>query len=257
MTTHPPSDRKVALAFLAHPDDAEIQCGGTLTRLRDKGWEVHIATATAGDCGSATLGPTEISDIRRKEGQAAAESIGATYHCLEELDLRVSYELRAIQKSLDLFREVAPSLVFTHPRIDYHNDHEQVHLLARAAAFGYAIPNGSELPLKEGSAVPHLYYTDPLESANPYTGATQEPTVYIDISEQIDQKSDMLACHASQREWLRSHHGMDEYLVSMREFSAKRGTAIGRDFAESFTQHRGHPFPQDDVLKKELNGIAK
>ncbi|MCG8585160.1 MAG: PIG-L family deacetylase, partial [Pirellulales bacterium] len=35
--------RRVALAFLAHPDDAEILCAGTLIRLADEGWTIHIA----------------------------------------------------------------------------------------------------------------------------------------------------------------------------------------------------------------------
>ena len=56
----------VALAILAHPDDAEFLCAGTLTRLRkDKGWAIHIASMTPGDCGSAELPPDEISRVRR------------------------------------------------------------------------------------------------------------------------------------------------------------------------------------------------
>ena len=43
-----------ALTFLAHPDDAEILCAGTLIRLADAGWEIHVATATPGDCGTMT-----------------------------------------------------------------------------------------------------------------------------------------------------------------------------------------------------------
>src|SRR5690349_9372067 len=44
----------IALTFLAHPDDAEILCGGTLVRLAAAGWNIHIATATAGDCGTTS-----------------------------------------------------------------------------------------------------------------------------------------------------------------------------------------------------------
>ena len=48
----------VLLTLLAHPDDAEFLCGGTLIRLiRDKKWQVHIASMTEGDCGSALHGP--------------------------------------------------------------------------------------------------------------------------------------------------------------------------------------------------------
>ena len=62
---------KVVLGVFAHPDDAEFLCAGTLLRLaRERGWQVHIATMTPGDCGSAELPPGEISRIRRAEGAA-------------------------------------------------------------------------------------------------------------------------------------------------------------------------------------------
>src|SRR5262245_61524491 len=127
--------RRVALSLLAHPDDAEMQCAGTLIRLADAGWEIHIATVANGDCGSATLPRAEIAAIRLKEGVAAANRIGATYHCLDEPDVQLAVDRPTIRKATDLFRRVAPTLVFTHPRHDYMLDHEAVHHLARAAAF--------------------------------------------------------------------------------------------------------------------------
>ena len=38
----------------------------------------------------------------------------------------------------------------------------------------------------------------------------------------MDVKERMLGCHASQRDWLRAHHGMDEYIESMRRWMASR-----------------------------------
>ncbi len=250
--TSPPRNR-VALAFMAHPDDAEIHCGGTLIRLAELGWQIHVATATAGDCGSATLAPEEIARIRRGEAAAAARLIGATYHCLEERDVNVVFDQPTNRKAIDLFRRVAPGLVLTHPRLDYMLDHEQVHLLARSAAFCYAMPNASGLPLKPGSAVPHLYYVDPQDGADPYTGRPVEPTTLVDVSSVIDRKAAMLACHASQREWLRAHHGMDEYIDAMKRHDAARGRLAGVSFAEAFVQHRGHAFPADDLLRELLS----
>ena len=62
------------------------------------------------------------------------------------------------------------------------------------------------------------------------------------------RKIEMLVCHASQRDWLRAHHGMDEYVDAMKRFSGDRGQQIGVQYAEAFVQHRGHPFPQTDLL---------
>lgn len=239
---------RAALAFLAHPDDAEIQCGGTLIHLARLGWQVHIATATAGDGGSPHLPPEKISAIRREEARIAADRIGATYHCLELRDVRVCYDRDSIDRAIDLFRRVGPSLVITHPRHDYMLDHEQVHLLARGASFAGPIPNVSLVPRVSGAGIPYLYYCDPVDQQDPYLGVRVAPTTYVDVSDVIDEKLAMLACHQSQREWLRSHHGIDEYLERTRQNAATRGAEIGVGHAEAFVQHRGHPYPQDDLL---------
>ncbi len=135
------SDRRVVLSFLAHPDDAEILCAGTLVRLAALGWEVHIATATAGDCGSAELSADQIAEVRRGEAAAAAKVIGATYHCLGLKDVNVVFDQPSNRLAIDLFRRVSPTLVITHPRSDYMLDHEQVHLLAQA------LPSASRSPM--------------------------------------------------------------------------------------------------------------
>jgi LmbE family N-acetylglucosaminyl deacetylase len=245
--------RRVALSLLAHPDDAEILCAGSLLRLAERGWDLHIVTATPGDCGSATLPADEIAALRRAEAAAAAQLLGATYHCLEERDVKVVFDRASNRKAIDLFRQLAPTLVFTHPRCDYMLDHEQTHLLTRSATFSYPIPNASPLPLVEGSQIPWLYYTDPVEGLDPYSGQLVTPTTVIDISAQIERKAELLACHASQREWLRAHHGMDEYLDAMRRHGALRGQAINATFAEAFVQHRGHAYPATDLLTAELS----
>jgi LmbE family N-acetylglucosaminyl deacetylase len=251
-----PFMQQTALAFLAHPDDAEILCAGTLIRLASAGWAVHIATATPGDCGSATQNVETISSIRTKEAAAAAKLIGATYHCLDERDGLVVYDKPTLRKVYDLFRAVSPALVFTHAPRDYMMDHEIVSMLARAASFLYLAPNISTVPLVPGGHVPHLYYCDPIEGIDPQ-GNPVAPTTLIDITAQIDRKAEMLACHASQREWLRAHHGMDEYIQAMRRHGAHRGSAAGVAFAEAFVQHRGHAYPHDDLLANLFGSPAQ
>jgi LmbE family N-acetylglucosaminyl deacetylase len=248
MTMTPPVDRRVVLALMAHPDDAEILCGGTLIRLAENGWEVHIATCTAGDCGTTSETPWAISHRRTEEARKAAGLIGATYHCLGELDGFVVYDRATLRKAIDLMRQIAPSLVFTCAVRDYMVDHDMASLLARSSSFVYAVPNISTLPLKAGSRVPYLYYCDPIGETDPL-GNPVTPTTLLDITAQLEKKATMLACHASQREWLRAHHGMDEYIEAMRRTAAARGKLLGVPAAEGFAQHRGHPYPQDDLLQ--------
>jgi LmbE family N-acetylglucosaminyl deacetylase len=248
----------VVLSILAHPDDAEILCGGTLARLvREHGWQAHVATMTPGDCGSADLLPEEIARIRRAEGAAAAEKLAGTYHCLEERDLLVFYHERPLERIVRLMRTVRPRIMLTHSQSDYMLDHEMTSTLVRAAAFAAPIPNflrDRDLgPVLEH--IPHLYYCDPIEGKDPL-GRDVAPGFCIDISSVIDLKAEMLACHASQREWLRKHHGLDQYILAMRDWSAHRGQACGVAFAEAFRQHLGHSYPQDNLLAQLLGTIG-
>ena len=248
---------KVALSILAHPDDAEFLCAGTLIRLkREHGWDVHIASMTPGDCGSVEHGPLEIARLRRAEGIAAAQLIGGHYYCLEERDLLIIYGESALEKVVRLMRHVRPNIVFTHSSTDYMLDHEQTSVIVRAAAFGAPIPNllaDRRLgpPLEH---IPHVYYCDPIEGKDPL-GRDVPPGLCIDISGVIEVKADMLARHASQRDWLMKHHGMDQYVQAMRDWGAHRGKSCGVAFAEGFRQHLGHSYPQENVLAKLLGDV--
>jgi LmbE family N-acetylglucosaminyl deacetylase len=193
--------------------------------------------------------PWEISATRTREAKAAAEAIGAEYHCLGERDMYVVYCEPTLRKAYDLFRRIAPSLVFTHPWRDYMTDHEQASSIARAASFIYAAPNVSAFPVRADSQIPHLYYCDPIEGVDPL-GNPIEPTTFVNVSDVMEQKIAMLACHTSQREWLRAHHGMDEYIESMKRHGQMRGQSTGVAYAEGFVQHRGHAYPRNDLLKE-------
>jgi LmbE family N-acetylglucosaminyl deacetylase len=240
----------VVLGVFAHPDDAEFLCAGTLLRLvRERGCTVHIATMTAGDCGSAELLAEEISRIRRAEGARAAALLGGRYHCLDERDLLVMYNERTLEGVTRLLREVRPQVVFTHSPADYMVDHEMTSTVVRAATFAAPIPNflsdrGLGPPLER---IPHLYYCDAIEGKDAL-GREVTPGFCVDITSVIDDKAALLACHASQRDWLLKHHGMDQYVQAMRDWAARRGKTAGVPFAEGFRQHLGHSYPQENWL---------
>ncbi len=247
----------VALSILAHPDDAEFLCAGTLARLRDLGWHIHIAAMTPGDKGSATLPAQEIARLRRAEGAAAAAVIGAAFHCLEERDLLVFFHERPLEAITRLLRSVRPRVVLTHSPADYMLDHEMTSTLVRSAVFGASVPNffadqGHAAPLP---GIPHLYYCDAIEGKDPL-GQPVRPAFRIDISGVIETKAAMLAEHASQRDWLLKQHGMDQYLAAMRAWGARQGRAAGVAFAEGFRQHLGHSYPQDNLLGQVLGTVG-
>src|SRR5947209_9556274 len=248
------------LALCAHPDDIEFLCAGTLIRLsREHGWTVHLATMTAGDCGTAEYGPEDISRIRKGEAKASAERIGATYHCVGALDLRVYLTDDLVDRVARLMAEVRPSVVFTHSPDDYHMDHEMTSKVVRAASFAAPIPNflhGRWCQLEPLDHIPHLYYCDPVEGKDLF-GRPIRPNFWVDVTNQMADKEAMLACHASQRNWLIKHHGVDDYLRAMRDWSAQQGQAAGVPYAEGFRQHLGHSYPQNDLVCELLGGIVR
>ncbi|HSV73074.1 MAG TPA: PIG-L deacetylase family protein [Chthonomonadales bacterium] len=246
------SNRRV-LALMPHPDDMEILCAGTLIRLREAGFEVHVATMTPGDMGSPTLPQQEIAAIRRAEARRGAEAIGAaSYTCLSFEDVEIVFERAARHRVCGMLRQVDPAVVFTTPPDDYMFDHIVTSQLVRDATFNAPMRNyftpGGEKPC---SGVPWLYYTDPVEGID-MDGARARATCIVDVTAVMERKAAALACHASQREWLRAHHGVDEYVEAMRRWSEARGAEAGFVCGEAFRQHRGHAYPREDLLATTL-----
>lgn len=242
------------LAIHAHPDDVEFQCGGTLALLRQQGCHVTIATMTPGDCGSAELGPREIAAVRREEARQAAELIGADYLCLEFRDLSIDHTSDSRRRVTEALRRSRAEIVLTAPPVDYMSDHEMTSRLVRDACFNAPIPNYTTLewdPAAPLARIPHLYFVDPIEGID-WFGRPVEHEFIVDISTTLETKLEMLACHASQREWLRRQHGIDEYLEKSRRWSHTRGEQLGVEAGEAFVQYRGHAYPTDNLLAELL-----
>lgn len=238
------------LAIHAHPDDVEFQCAGTLALLKNAGHHVTIATMTPGDCGSAEHDSETIAEIRRAEAQAAADLIGADYLCLEFRDLSIFDDDPSRRRVVEALRRTRPDLILTAPPVDYLMDHEATSRLVRDACFCAPIPNylthlwDPSPPLPR---IPYLYYMDCLEGID-RDGRPVPPGFLVDVTPVFDLKRQMLACHASQRDWLLRQHGIDEYLNSQEQWSRHRGSELGVDHAEGFRQYLGHAYPHDNLL---------
>jgi LmbE family N-acetylglucosaminyl deacetylase len=246
--------KKIVLGIFAHPDDAEIVCAGTLSLFKKAGWTIHIATMAPGDKGTAEYSREDISRIRKAEAAAAAKLLNATYHCLEFEDVYIMYDQESINRTTSLIRNIGPSVVFTHSPNDYMIDHETTSKIVQTACFSAGIKNLEihEVPFEP---VPYLYYCDSMEAKDIF-GKPIHASMFVDITSEILTKENMLACHASQRNWLLTHHKMDEYIHSMKRFGEQRGKGINVQYAEGFRQHLGHGFPQDNILHKVLYDLV-
>jgi LmbE family N-acetylglucosaminyl deacetylase len=196
--------------------------------------------------------------VRRREASNAAALIGARYVCLEMRDLAIFDDDASRRRVTEALRQARPDLVLTAAPSDYHCDHEAASALVRDACFAAPAPNYSTRaasPSPPLDRIPHLYFMDPVEGRE-RDGSPAQPDFVVDIAATFARKRAMLAEHASQRIWLREHHGTDDYLDAMERWTRERGAARGVPFGEGFRLYQGHAYPQTRLLEEFLGPAA-
>jgi len=218
------------LAVVAHPDDHEILCAGTLARYAADGHRVWMAVFTSGNMGDARIPPHELAIIREREMRDAAALIGAKLLWPAIDDEHVFPNLEQRRVMIDLLREADPDVIFTHAPNDYHPDHRAVSQLVFDSYFQKGlpyIPQQTKPACRFGGT--QLYYMDNLG------GIGFEPTEYVDISPTMGLKLRMLACHKSQFAAMSelAHTQLTEMVETQARF---RGLQAGCRHAEGFTR---------------------
>ena len=221
------------LAVGAHPDDAELGCGGTLARYRQSGAEVTIASISCGDKGSQRLSREETIRVRREESRRAAEVIGATYLSLGRLDSEIFEDLETRARVIELIRKARPDVILTHSPTDYHADHRTTSLLVSHAAY-IATSFKFETESAPLGAVPPVYHMDN------YMGVRFLPDAFVDITEVIEIKKQMVLQHESQFAHLQERSG-DSILEDMLILARLRGRQSRVQLAEAFCLFRAWP----------------
>ena len=238
----------VILAIHAHPDDIETLSAGTLALLARAGHTIRIATATAGECGSAEADLADTARTRQAEGAAAAALIGADYRCGGLPDLGVFNDDHGRRTVTELVRWSGADIVVTASPADYHPDHEAVSVLVRDACFAASVPNYRTGPAAPLPAIPHLYFMDPIGGRD-RDGAWLAPDFAVDIAATMDTKRAMLAEHRSQDAWVARQHDIPDHLESMARWSRRCARDFGVEYAEGFRQYRHHPYPTTPALQ--------
>ncbi|MGA2762325.1 MAG: PIG-L deacetylase family protein [Spirochaetia bacterium] len=235
------------LIVSCHPDDAELMMSGTALLLKRAGMQVHCINVANGCAGSMEHGPAETASIRRKEAMNAAARLGAEFHESLVDDLEVFYSQDLIRRVTALVRQVKPGIILTQSLEDYMEDHMNTARVAVTATFLRGVPNYRSVP-----EVPAIQDDVMLYHATPHvlTDSMRRPIIpemYVDITDVIDEKEALLACHVSQKEWLDKTQGMDSYLKTMREAAEVLGRMSGRyRFAEGWRRHSHVGFSRQD-----------
>lgn len=211
------------LAVGAHPDDIELLCAGTLARFLQAGCTVHLGVACRGDRGGSK--DPSWGGRREKEARAAAEVLGAPIEFLRMGDADVWDTPEVRKQFIALLRRARPDLIITHGPDDYHDDHVRVgDLVCKCAWFAASVGHvGDEASL---AAPPTVVYMDNVAAIG------FEPTHFVDISETLEIKRTMLACHGSQTERFDAGmHQLDELVLTQARM---RGFQCGTRYAEGF-----------------------
>ncbi len=173
------------LVLAAHPDDAEIACGGTILKLVAEGKKVVIADMTRGEKG--TRGSQEQRD---QESAAATEMLAVHDRVNLGLpDTAVRDDEAALEAVIAVIRCHRPTLLLAPIAKDVHPDHEATGSVARRAFFHSGLKN--VLPDLGEAFRPKLMICYMSNDAI-------EPTFCVDISDRVEAKRKVVECYASQ-----------------------------------------------------------
>ena len=215
-----------AMVIFAHPDDAEVQCAGTIALWTGAGKKVIYVVLTKGDKGTQDPKMTgeALTRLRQDEQLQAAQVLGvAKVVFLENGDGELEVTMERRQALTRIIREHQPEVVVTHDpwmRYQLHPDHRASGTLALDAAI---------------SARDRLYFAEQIdEGLSPcrirraLLFASDQPDYWVDIGPTMEKKIKALGRHRSQviqwpqwEEWLRQR-------------AETAGAAQGLKFAEPF-----------------------
>jgi LmbE family N-acetylglucosaminyl deacetylase len=237
-----------ALAIAAHPDDIEFVMAGTLILLREAGWEIHCLNLASGNLGSLTWSPAKTARVRRREAQAAARLIDATWHAPICHDMEIFYDRPTLRRLAAIVRDVGPEVVLTHSPQDYMDDHMNTARLAVSAAFVRELPGYRTLPARKPAKGPVTIYHASPHGLRDQLRRRVLPGAFVDTTTVHERKRAALICHASQRPFLGATQRMDSYVRTMEEFSRTLGTLSGRfRHAEGWRRHLHFGFCDEDA----------
>jgi LmbE family N-acetylglucosaminyl deacetylase len=192
--TMPPDDGKLRIiAFGAHPDDCELQVGGTAAMWAKQGHHVLLVSVTNGDIGHWREAGGPLALRRRNEVQKAHQILGVQGVILDVHDGELLPTLENRRMLTRLIREWKADIVLGHRPNDYHPDHRYTGVLVQDAAYMVTVPFFCpDVPPLTKNPV-FLYYGDRFQKPNPF-----DPDIVISIDSVMDKKLDALAIMESQ-----------------------------------------------------------
>lgn len=182
----------------AHPDDCDVNSGGTAAIFAKMGYAVKFLSVTNGDAGHQTMKGVPLAKRRYAETQEVAKRLGIKYDVLDNHDGLLMPTLEVRLQIIRKIREWNADVVIAPRPNDYHPDHRYTGVLVQDAAYMVSVPNvAPDVPALKKNPV-FLYFQDNFQRPNPF-----RPDIAVDITSVNDQKTFALDAHVSQvYEWL-------------------------------------------------------
>lgn len=241
------NDTLDVLVVAAHPDDAELSCGGTIRKMVDTGYRVGIVDMTRGE-----LGTRGTPEIRAREAEEAGRILGISRRInlgIPDGDIADTRENReALIRVIRLFR---PHILLINAPEDRHPDHPAASRLAVQARFysGLARIETSDLdgaPLEPWRPHHVLHYMQSVDF---------EPTFVVDVSDTWERRMQAMMAFRSQfhqegqaaAESANTYISTPEFLHWVESRARMLGYRVGATFGEGFLYHQG-PIGVDDLV---------
>ena len=219
------------LVIMAHPDDAELSCSGTILSSISNGMSVGIIDLTKGE-----LGTRGNEKIRLKEANASAKVLGVKFR--ENLGLRDGFfdsNEKSVLSLIEKIRLHTPNIIITNAKTDRHPDHEKASKLVKKASF---LSGLIKIKTKINNKNQDLFRPNIILYCiqNNYIN----PDFIVDISKYFDKKIESIKCFKSQ--FYNPNSDEAESFISTEEFmdfinarSIEMGHSIGVKHGEGFT----------------------
>lgn len=223
------------LVIDAHPDDAEITCGGAIARLTAEGGKVAVIDCTRGE-----MGTRGNPDLRLHESLAATKILGISHRInLGMMDGFIDENPESLYQVITYIRKFKPKMIVTHPPFERHPDHEAVNRLVRNAIFKSGL---TKIHTEINGEQQDIYRIRKLYCFMQSYQFERKPDFYIDISDYNEQKIKAIEAFSSQvyvpgynsesepKTKLSSPEFKEELIARARYF----GGLIGVRYAEAF-----------------------
>jgi bacillithiol biosynthesis deacetylase BshB1 len=226
------------LAIMAHPDDAELLCGGMLIKTAALGRRVGVLDLSSGEKGSSGSG-----EVRRQEADRAAQIMGLAVRTTAGLaDAQLENDHASRLVVAHHLRELRPKVVVTHWKVGRHRDHRVACELVRDACYlsGLRKLEVDGRPFRPRKLV---YATAFREDAEP-------PDLVIDVTAQMEDKLEALSSYTSQFEGISGigevyPGGNRPLFEQIRAKMAHYGSLIRVEYGEPFRVDE--PFAVEDL----------